>query len=71
MLYSIGKNAIYVNLYGDNSLCTSVEGIGKISISQSTDYPWNGDVTLQIDEQKGKRPYELNLASRRGAIDTK
>lgn len=59
--YSIGKNAIYVNLYGDNSLCTSVEGIGKISISQSTDYPWNGDVTLQIDEQKGKRPYELNL----------
>ena len=59
--YSIGKNAIYVNLYGDNSLCTSVEGIDKISISQSTDYPWNGDVTLQIDEQKGKRPYELNL----------
>ena len=59
--YSIGKNAIYVNLYGDNSLCTSVEGIGKISITQSTDYPWNGDVTLQIDEQKGKRPYELNL----------
>jgi DUF1680 family protein len=59
--YSIGKNAIYVNLYGDNSLCTSVEGIGKISITQSTDYPWNGDVTLQIDEQKGKRPYALNL----------
>lgn len=59
--YSIGKNAIYVNLYGDNSLCTSVEGIGKISITQSTDYPWNGDVTLNIDEQKGKRPYALNL----------
>ena len=59
--YSLGKNEIYVNLYGSNSFNTKIEGVGDISITQQTDYPWDGQVKLEITKLKGKKPFKLKL----------
>ena len=59
--YSLGKNEIYVNLYGSNSFNTKIEGVGDISLTQQTDYPWDGQVKLEITKLKGKKPFKLKL----------
>ena len=59
--YSLGKNEIYVNLYGSNSFNTKIEGVGDIIISQQTDYPWDGQVKLEITKLKGKKSFKLKL----------
>lgn len=59
--YSLGKNEIYVNLYGSNSFNTKIEGVGDISLTQQTDYPWDGQVKLEITKLKGKKSFMLKL----------
>lgn len=59
--YSIEKNGIYVNLYGDNTLNTKIDGIGEIALSQKTDYPWDGAVSISVDKLKGKKQFEIKL----------
>jgi hypothetical protein len=59
--YSLGKNEIYVNLYGSNSFNTKLEGIGELMISQQTDYPWDGNIALEITKLKGKKNFTFKL----------
>lgn len=59
--YSIGKNAVYVNLYGDNTLETKIDGIGDITLCQKTDYPWDGNVSVTVSRLKGKKAFDLKL----------
>lgn len=59
--YTLGKNAIYVNLYGNNTLRTQLEGVGNIVLEQTTDYPWDGRVTIAVKELKGKKDFSLRL----------
>ncbi len=59
--YSTAKGELYVNLYGSNTLQTSIEGVGNITIEQTTDYPWDGTVTLAIKKLKGKKTFKMKL----------
>ena len=59
--YSVGKDEIYVNLYGANTLTTKLDGIGEITLEQKTDYPWNGNVALTVAKLKGKKDFTLKL----------
>lgn len=59
--YSLGKNEVYVNLYGSNSFHAKLEGIGDLLISQQTDYPWDGTISLEIQKLKGKKNFTLKL----------
>jgi len=59
--YSLGKQEIFVNLYGSNTINAKMEGIGEICIRQQTDYPWDGQVSLEIQKLKGKKPFKLKL----------
>lgn len=59
--YSVSKSEIYVNLYGENTLCTTLEDTGDIEISQKSDYPWDGRITIKIDRLKGKKDFALRL----------
>lgn len=59
--YSVGKKAIYVNLYGDNTLDTRLDDAGQISLKQETDYPWNGNIKLSITKLKGKKQFAFKL----------
>lgn len=59
--YSIGQNEVYVNLYGSSSLSTKIDGIGDLAISQQTDYPWDGRISLEVSKLKGKKNFKLKL----------
>ena len=43
------RGAVYVNLFLSNTTTLQVGG-KKVQLSQTTDYPWNGDITLNIDK---------------------
>lgn len=45
--YSINKDTLWVNLYGQNVLKTK-----DLEIEQQTDYPWDGHITLTIKKAK-------------------
>ena len=59
--YSTSGNTIWVNLYGSNTMSTRLEGIGDITITQESDYPWDGRVTLRVEKMKGKKNLNFKL----------
>lgn len=59
--YSVGKQTIYINMYGANELRTKLDGIGNITLRQETDYPWDGAVKLTVAELKGKKQMTVSL----------
>ena len=48
--YNLSEEGLYVNLYGSNSLKTTTKEGKSIKLTQSTNYPWDGDITLNIEE---------------------
>ena len=48
-IYAVKDRNIYVNLFLSNKSNLSVEG-KKVSLSQTTEYPWNGDITISVDQ---------------------
>ena len=49
-MYATQANDIYVNLYIQSEAEIETEG-GKVSIKQTTDYPWEGAVTLEVNPE--------------------
>ncbi len=47
-IYAVKDRDVYVNLYMSNEADLDVDG-KKVVLSQSTSYPWNGDVTVTVD----------------------
>ncbi|RZM06368.1 MAG: glycoside hydrolase family 127 protein, partial [Pedobacter sp.] len=56
-MYSISEKGIYFNLYGGNTLKTSLHDGAKIELEQTTGYPWNGNVVVTIKEMTGNAPF--------------
>lgn len=46
--------ALWVNFYGGNQLSTTLADGTEIALSQITDYPWDGKVTINIEKIKNK-----------------
>ena len=51
-------------MYGASRLETKVDGIGDIILTQETDYPWDGNVTLKVEKLKARRSMAFDLALR-------
>ncbi|MBN8686502.1 MAG: glycoside hydrolase family 127 protein [Chitinophagales bacterium] len=49
-LYSLGRDGLYFNLYGGNTLITELHNGEKITLEQTTDYPWEGKINIDIKE---------------------
>lgn len=47
--YSLTPRGVAVNLYGANRLDTRLQDGSAVKISQETDYPWDGRVTLTVE----------------------
>ena len=45
--YAVSGETLYVNLYGQNSLKTK-----DLEVEQTTDYPWDGQITLTVKKAK-------------------
>jgi hypothetical protein len=50
-VYAVKDKNVYVNLFLSNKSELTVDG-KKVSLSQTTEYPWNGDITLKVEENK-------------------
>lgn len=50
-IYAVRNRNIYVNLFLSNSSKISIDG-KNVSLSQETNYPWNGDVKIKVDNNK-------------------
>ncbi len=48
--YSINKEGIWVNIYGDNQLNSSLTDGTPVQITQKSNYPWDGNISIQIDQ---------------------
>ena len=48
-IYAVKDKNLYVNLFLSNSSTLQVGG-KKVQLSQTTDYPWTGDITLTIEK---------------------
>jgi DUF1680 family protein len=47
--YSLSDAGVFVNLYGGNNFNTKLKQ-GTLKLTQTTDYPWDGKVTIAIQE---------------------
>jgi len=47
--YSLSEAGVFFNLYGGNKFQTAIKG-GQLRLTQLTDYPWNGKISITVDE---------------------
>ena len=48
-IYAVKDKNVYVNLFLSNKSNLTVAG-KKVALSQTTEYPWNGDITIHVDQ---------------------
>ena len=53
-IYAVRDNDVYVNLFMSNTADISINGKG-ITLEQTTDYPWNGDITINIKKAQQRQ----------------
>jgi DUF1680 family protein len=59
--HSLSDEGLWVNLYGGSALDTVLPGGERLCLTQATDYPWDGRVTLTVERAPG---HELALMLR-------
>jgi uncharacterized protein len=60
LIYAQDDKQVYVNLFIGSEANIVVNGV-KVRLTQTTDYPWSGDVTLRVDPE---RPVETSFVIR-------
>lgn len=53
-VYAVSDKALWVNLYVSGGVETEVAGV-RTSVSQKTDYPWNGTVAVTVSPERKTR----------------
>jgi DUF1680 family protein len=48
--YSLSDNAVWCNLYGSSQLQTTLKNGQAVALKQESNYPWNGNVTLTVEQ---------------------
>ena len=51
-MYATSRDGVYVNLYHESSLAWHLEDGTGLSMSQSTGYPWSGDIRISLKPAK-------------------
>jgi len=60
-LYSTSKEGLWLHHYGSNVLETTLPSGRRLKLMQTTQYPWEGDVRLSIDELDDGEPFTIAL----------
>ena len=50
-VYAVKDRSVYVNLFLGNSSTLKVQG-KQVGLSQTTNYPWDGDITINVDKNQ-------------------
>jgi hypothetical protein len=48
--YGLSDDAVWIHLYGSSRLQTKLPGGTPITLSQATEYPWTGKVTIRLEQ---------------------
>lgn len=59
-IYNLSDDGLYVNLYGGSQLKTNLKNGENIQVTQTTDYPWDGQILLTIDKAP-KKSFTLSM----------
>ncbi len=59
-VYNLSNDGLYVNLYGGSQLKTNLKNGENIQVTQTTDYPWDGQISLTIDKAP-KKSFTLSM----------
>lgn len=51
-VYGVADKAVWVHLYGASELATDVPGVGRMKLTQETEYPWDGRVKLTVGVER-------------------
>lgn len=54
--YSLSADALWVHLYGSNQLATTTADGSELRMSQQSNYPWDGKITLTIEQPVASIP---------------
>ena len=58
--YGVSAEGVWVNLYGGNVLQTELPDGSSVKLTQETDYPWSGRMSITVNEAKDK-PFGIML----------
>jgi len=59
-MYSVSSEGLWLNLYGGNTLTTKLDDGSTLKVAQQTNYPWDGNINLTIEESR-LNPYSIFL----------
>ena len=59
-IYAVKDDALYINLFNGNTVTTKVAG-KAVTLQQETNYPWDGDVILNIKKGSGKFALKIRI----------
>jgi DUF1680 family protein len=48
--YSLSDEGLWINLYGGNTLSASLSDGSPLVLTQTTGYPWNGNISISFEE---------------------
>ena len=52
-IYGVRNNNLYVNLFAANTATLALGG-KNVTIQQETNYPWDGDISIKVLQNKAK-----------------
>lgn len=52
--YSLSDEGLWFNLYGGNKLSTTTKDGERLQLTQTTSYPWDGNITVRLDKVPAK-----------------
>lgn len=59
--YSINNEGVWCNMYGGSELRASLTNGANVQITQLSDYPWDGNVRINIDAAPKKQAFAIFL----------
>jgi DUF1680 family protein len=59
-MYTLGRDAVYVNLYAGSVVTLPNVAGAPLRLEQTTDYPWQGQVTLTV-QPAARRTFAMHL----------
>jgi uncharacterized protein len=56
--YSVSDKGLWLNIFGGNNVSTVLKDGSRVSLTQETNYPWEGNILITVKETSSK-PYSL------------
>jgi uncharacterized protein len=60
-IYSLSDDGLWVHQYTGNVLDGKLKDGSGLKLTQETDYPWDGLITLTVDAVESKKPFAVKL----------